>query len=866
MRLNRPLALAVSAAVAVALALPLSQTSAAGVVSDLYGADKQTGQHIPPLGGLGRTYVPYVGSLHEHSGYSDGWDGSTPATYFASGEHFGLDFMGGSDHSDFLSAPISTSQYCFPDPTNPQNVDPVALAAELPNCPLADPDPVKSLTKWDATKKYAVAATTPTYGAFQGFEWTSDVYGHISAYFSKNFANAKLDGYPTPKTFYDWLSRRPELGGGSDALAVFNHPGAKDQLKPARNAVGLADSTSLNWNDFAYDARVDNQFVGVETYNDKDEYGTTRDASKYPEGYYAHVLDKGWHVAPIGAEDLGHRRADDWGGPSWAKTVVLATDRSPAALKAAMLARRIYSVRNKDIRIDLHVAGEMMGTRLTVPTGSALPIDATATWPGHPGLTLQLVTSHGVVVASGTDSLSTSRVSSGSEKYYFLRVKDGTSYVAYSAPVWISAAKGGHVGEWLAGDFHVHTCYGHDSYCPRGQNGKYFQEGVGVDTPVDGQLAQAGQTLGPALDGFGLGDSNTDLSEGYTFGGTVEERFAEASLKGLDFLAITDHHSDSNPEDDGSKSVNDAGFGTHEVIGVPGYENSIKGHAQMLGATHVYPAGDQSATAINAMGDALRADGGLLQANHPTDGMTRVLNDCRNLSGMHWQYGYDVRVDTVEVWNTGHLLQPPFPASMSNDDSVRYWECLLNRGWHVAATGGSDSHWMSISSFQGLGNPTTWVFAPERSARGVLQGVREGRTSISLAAPVTGSSTQLILEADVDRDGVYESMMGDTVPGGTPMQVRAIGLASAGLVQIRYNSIDIVQMHLLPGGANKFLSPAGAGWIRASLFLPDARAQRATYCDKTLDGMLHKAGESTTYCRNELLSLAMTSPIYLTKP
>jgi hypothetical protein len=854
MRVSRPLALAVSATACLALALPLSQSTSAGVVSDLYGADRQTGQHIPPVGGIGRDFHAYVGSMHEHSGYSDGWAGSTPATYFASGKGFGLDFMGSADHSDFLAAPISTSNYCFPDPGHPEDTDPVALASELPKCPLADADPLKSLNKWDATKTYAAEATTPTYGAFQGFEWTSDVYGHISAYFSKNFANAKIDGYPTPKTFYDWLTRRPELGGGSDALAVFNHPGAKDQLKPVREGLKLADSTSLNWNDFAYDARVDNQFVGIETYNDDDEYGTTKDAGKYPEGYYVHALDKGWHVAPVGAEDLGHRRTDDWGGPSWAKTVVLATDRSPAALKAAMMARRMYSVRHRDIRIEYTVAGELMGSRLSVPVGSSLPVQASVTWPGHSGLTLELVTSHGTVVASGTDGLSTSRASSEGEKYYFLRVKDGSSYVAYSAPVWVSAAKGGHVGEWLAGDFHVHTCYGHDAYCPRGQNGKY-----------DEQLGTAGTAIGPVFDTLGMGDSNTDITEAYTFGGTVEERFAEASLKGLDFLTITDHHSDSSPEDDGSKSVNDAGFGTHEVVGVPGYENSIRGHAQMLGATHVYPAGDQSAAAITAMAEALRADGGLLQANHPADGLTRKLSDCNDLSQMHWKYGYQVKVDTVEVWNTGHLMQPPLPAAMSNDDSVTYWECMLNAGWHVAATGGSDSHWMSVSSFQGLGNPTTWVFAPERSARGVLQGVKEGRTSISLYTPGAGS-TQLILEADVDRDGVYESLMGDTVPGGTPMRVRANGLLNAGLVQIRFNGSDLVQMHLLPGGSNTFLSPALKGWVRATLFENDYRGQRMAQCDKLLNNVLKQVGESSPYCRNELLTVAMTSPIYLSQP
>src|SRR5690242_1078265 len=70
--------------------------------------------------------TPYVGSLHEHSGYSDGWPGSTPRTYYASGRNFGLDFMGGSEHSDTADLPIVASDYCL-DPT------------VVPSCALADP-------------------------------------------------------------------------------------------------------------------------------------------------------------------------------------------------------------------------------------------------------------------------------------------------------------------------------------------------------------------------------------------------------------------------------------------------------------------------------------------------------------------------------------------------------------------------------------------------------------------------------------------------------------------------------------------------------------------------------------------------------
>jgi predicted metal-dependent phosphoesterase TrpH len=845
MRRARPLALLVSATAMAAVLVPLGQLADADSpgISALYGAD-EPGRAQGPVGVPGRRFTPYVGTLHAHSGYSDGWPGSTPATYFASAKKNGLDFLGSSDHSDFLAAPIVTSDYCYPD--SPEELADIATQlADTASCVGGDPDPLKTLTKWEATKGYAAAATTPAFSAFQGFEWSSDVYGHINAYFSKNMSNAKVDGYPTPKTFYDWATRRPELGGGSDAVLTFNHPGAKDLLKPVREGLGAPDSTSLNWNDFAFDPRLDQQMAGLEVFNDGDEFGSTRDTALYPEGYYAHVLDKGWHVAPVGAEDLGHRKSDVWGGPTSPKTVILASNRSPAALRAAMLARRVYAVRDERIRLDLTVGGLMMGSRLSAPTGKKLAIRAKASWPGHRGLTLQLVTSKGKVVAQGKGEVKTTRAAGPAEKYYFIRVLEAGKPVAYSAPVWVSAAKGAAIGEWLAGDFHVHTCYSHDSYCPREQKGSYFGD------------PNAG------LDSLGLGDSNTDLEEGYTFSGTVRERFAEAAAKGLDFLAVTDHHSDGNLKESGAKSVNDAGFGTSGVLGVPAYENSIQGHAQMLGATRVYPAGKQDAAAINAMARRLRADGGLFQANHPSDKLEHSMASCRDTGDLNWRYGYDVRVDSVEVWNYSHLLQPPLPAQNSNADSIFYWECMLNRGWRVAATGGSDSHWLAIAALQGLGNPTTWAFASERSARGLLEAVRNGRTSISLQPPITGA-TQLLLEADADRDGTFESMIGDTVRPGTPMRVRALGLPGFGFVEVRANGVSLLKDELLaPGGVLTFTSPRKAGWVRATLSVPDAAAERKATCDDALGQVVGVLGQTTTYCRNQLALLALTSPIYL---
>jgi hypothetical protein len=357
----------------------------------------------------------------------------------------------------------------------------------------------------------------------------------------------------------------------------------------------------------------------------------------------------------------------------------------------------------------------------------------------------------------------------------------------------------------------VHTCYSHDAYC-------------------------------------GPGDDNTGPEEAYTLSGSVDERFREASVRGLDFLAITDHND--------TRSATDPGFGTHGVIGIPGYEASLDGHAQVLGSATVLDPGDRSRAAIQALADRLRGTGGVLQANHPAEGLVAPF-DCADTDALDWGYGYEVAPDTIEVWNIQHYFQPPLPSASANAAAIRYWECWLDRGARIGATGGSDSHWLSTALAQGPGTPTTWVRSGSRSAPGVLDALAAGRTSVGLVPPALGGEP-LLLEADADGDGRYEAVTGDTVPPGSAMRVRSLGTAT-GLVDVRANSTDVVRgAALLPGGEVRFRAPTDQprGWVRATLSVPDASAERALVCEPVLGGL-------TTYCRAPLTIVALTSALYL---
>ncbi|MBA2504959.1 MAG: PHP domain-containing protein [Thermoleophilaceae bacterium] len=363
-------------------------------------------------------------------------------------------------------------------------------------------------------------------------------------------------------------------------------------------------------------------------------------------------------------------------------------------------------------------------------------------------------------------------------------------------------------GEWVAGDLHVHTTYSHDSY-------------------------------------GGPEDDNTGPEEAYTLGHSVQSQFSIAATRGLDFLAITDHQS--------VRSQTDEGFGFGGVIGVPGYENSIKGHAQMLGGKKdSYNRGDQSPGAINAMAGELRADGGLFQANHPVD--------------PKWQYGYDVPIDTAEVWNAPWVYQPPFPSASDNDGALRFWHGWLDRGQRVAAVGGSDSHWVATTAAQGAGQPTTWVYVEQRTPEAILAGLEAGRTFVSHQPPNLGGPSAF-LEADTDGDGTFESLVGDRVPRDSKLRVRVEGAPGAMLQLVTDGGEpagDAVAIDS-PSFTHTFDAPAGATWLHAQVYGEDLREQRSEAPCETFFSPDNPLG-GTTYCGNRVLMLALTSALFLRDP
>jgi hypothetical protein len=297
-----------------------------------------------------------------------------------------------------------------------------------------------------------------------------------------------------------------------------------------------------------------------------------------------------------------------------------------------------------------------------------------------------------------------------------------------------SAGAAPHPGRWIAGDLHSHTVLSHDVW-------------------------------------GGPGDDNTALEESYTLGWTAGQQIAIAESRGLDFLAITDH----NRVD----ALHLPEYRSSRLALIPGYEHSLDGgHAGVFvpdpeRLREIVSDADGSRGFAGDAGlmrflDAVHARGGIAVLNHPFYG-----NEDQGAE-IAWGYGVDASAafDAVEVWNIGWPARhdtTPF-ADSDNYLSLPWWEREILSRRHIPAVGGSDNHWRSTTAVQGVGQPTTWVYARDASAASVLEGIRAGRTFIAAEPPGMGGA-RLLLSAREDWRGGSEAMVGDSVRAEGPLEV-----------------------------------------------------------------------------------------------
>ena len=269
--------------------------------------------------------------------------------------------------------------------------------------------------------------------------------------------------------------------------------------------------------------------------------------------------------------------------------------------------------------------------------------------------------------------------------------------------------------------------------------------------PVRG--ASGGSPSPPQAGRWYRGDlhSHTIHSDGLN---TIPELAAYARERGLDFLAITDHNTCSHHAE--IDLFNDAGplAGRPGILLVPGEEvTTYGGHGNVWGLREWVDFRCQDDDALRRVIEHAVGKGVLFSINHPKS------------IGPPWE-SPAVRAPCMEVWQAVWRWY--------NWESLDAWEKILGEGERVIAVGGSDCHSVPParpSHPHGPGEPTTWVYVPgPLSEKALLEAIGQGHVFIS----EDPGGPFLTLSADIDGDGRFEHMMGDTleVPEGSRVTVR----------------------------------------------------------------------------------------------
>ncbi|MFL5896065.1 MAG: CehA/McbA family metallohydrolase [Thermoleophilaceae bacterium] len=355
-------------------------------------------------------------------------------------------------------------------------------------------------------------------------------------------------------------------------------------------------------------------------------------------------------------------------------------------------------------------------------------------------------------------------------------------------------------GRWLAGDFHSHTVLSHDVWS-------------------------------------GPDDDNTSAQDAYTLGWTAGQQIFHAETRGLDFLALTDHNR--------TDALRLAEYRSDKLTLLPGYEHTLSGgHSGVFmpsvadladiirdsdGSTGFWGSDPASRdAAVQRYLDLVHAKGGIAILNHPFYG------NANDGDAIYWKYGNDVSAgfDAIEVWNIGWPARHdtlPF-ADSDNYLSLPWWEQQILARARRPAVGGSDNHWRSTTAIQGVGQPTTWVYAGGRSTSAILDAVRAGRTFVAAEPPALGGA-RLLLTAREAWKGGQRAMVGGEVASGGPIVVKVRATGSEG------NTLRVICGSGVPGEpaavvAEKRVSgpdethsfrlvlPEG-GWTRAEVFVDD---------------------------------------------
>lgn len=217
---------------------------------------------------------------------------------------------------------------------------------------------------------------------------------------------------------------------------------------------------------------------------------------------------------------------------------------------------------------------------------------------------------------------------------------------------------------------------------------------------------------------------------------------SKAEDVGFDFISLTDH---DNHVEGKITSWFDPDYRSSKLVLLYGVEwTTGKGHANIFGTApfdynEIWQLRDQD---IPRTLDIVHNQNLHFSVNHPA---------AKDL----WEPGFELPVDSTEVWTA------VFGIPNNNRKAIEIWDGVLKGGRRLTARGGSDSHHQKDFESQlfNIGNPTTWVFARNRSGEAILEALKAGRVSLSYAP----KAERIELYADENGDGSYTAAIGSNI-------------------------------------------------------------------------------------------------------
>lgn len=280
---------------------------------------------------------------------------------------------------------------------------------------------------------------------------------------------------------------------------------------------------------------------------------------------------------------------------------------------------------------------------------------------------------------------------------------------------------------------------------------------------------------------------------------TVQTHIDSALNRGLDYLVISDHRTFS--------PYYDVLHDSDDLLLIPGAEWGGRPHGVIMGMNeNILDPGFPDLRNTQSATHWAHAQGALMTMSHPAD-------DNGWWTQSSGDYELTKYVDLIEVWNAG----PYWFGAEANRESIVFWERFLNEGQRMVAVGASDTHFQQLDFAAGLGRPTTKVFARDHTEAAILDGIRAGHVYLT-ADPAFPTMS---FEADPQRDGDYDVMMGDIVtyvhPKGARIKVEVQG-ASGAIMRV-YTNTGALLSQPIDGDdfAYTFEVPATKAWYRVEI-------------------------------------------------